>query len=150
MTPATTTSSVPTLPPEETTSAAIVETTTVELTTSTPDGGGHIVSRPSTVPYCPIHFVDCGLCRCVPPTSCGYCPGAWSPSPLPEPVDGESPRPSVVPGCPLFHVDCGTCLLLSCPIEAFCGQIKALYVSLRGTAPVTFHGAIVIVNQQRS
>ena len=93
-----TTSLVPTLAPGE--------TTTTALTTSAPGSGGQIISRPSSVPYCPLHFVDCGTCRCVPLTSCGFCPGAWSPSPHPAPGNG---RPSVVPGCPASHVDCGTC-----------------------------------------
>ena len=94
-----------TLAPGDTTTVALASTTSLE-------SGSHIISRPSSIPYCPVHFVDCGTCLCVPPTTCGFCPGAWSPSPPPAPVVGGSERPSVVPGCPASYVDCGTCLCL--------------------------------------
>lgn len=37
-------------------------------------------ARPSTVPYCPDNYVDCGTCLCVPKSTCEWCPGAKSSS----------------------------------------------------------------------
>ncbi|CAE8582664.1 unnamed protein product, partial [Polarella glacialis] len=43
--------------------------------------GGHLpppvipTMPPSTVPYCPKSYVDCGKCLCVPATTCRWCTG---------------------------------------------------------------------------
>lgn len=94
---------------------------------STPRPTPEIVARPSTVPYCPASYVDCGTCLCVPYATCQWCPGAYSSTPVhpgpalpapPRPSLGHiNSRPSVVIGCPASYVDCGTCLcvpLTSC------------------------------------
>ena len=90
----------PTLPPPE------LENETENDTNETGSNGTepHIVWTPSTVPYCPSGFVDCGSCFCVSMETCPYCPGAWSPAPPPA-----VPSPSRVPGCPANYYDCGTC-----------------------------------------
>ena len=86
-------------------------------------------------------YKDCGTCRCVPESTCQWCPGAYTPA-LPSATPNNSViRPSSVFGCPasfkemdacgepgvLSHVrtlpfvgtaeDCGTCL---CVPEGSC------------------------------
>ncbi|CAE8657487.1 unnamed protein product [Polarella glacialis] len=71
-------------------------------------------SRPSTLPYCPSNYVECGTCRCVPESTCQWCPAAPNTSDPYQPPPNEThpipSRPSTVPYCPGGYVDCGTCL----------------------------------------
>ncbi|CAJ1426293.1 unnamed protein product [Effrenium voratum] len=113
--------------------------TNVTDTTETTTMGWHIVSRPSEVPLCPRGYVDCGTCRCVPESSCQWCPGAWVPgvpsptpetptpvprpvpTPTPTPVPSPAPRPSEVPFCPRNYKDCGWCLCVPESTCQWCG-----------------------------
>ena len=70
--------------------------------------------RPSTVPYCPVGYKDCGTCRCVPESTCQWCPGGLH-QPVPEPIE------STVPGCPPNYVDCGDCLCVPRSTCEWCG-----------------------------
>jgi len=96
-----------------------------------------IVARPSTVPYCPASYVDCGTCLCVPHATCQWCPGAYSSSPVhptrpslprPRPPMGDiQSRPSRVVGCPRSYVDCGSCLCVPVTSCQWCpGALRPL------------------------
>ncbi|CAE8609675.1 unnamed protein product [Polarella glacialis] len=81
-------------------------------------------SRPSTLPYCPSNYVDCGTCRCVPESTYQWCPAAPNTSDPYQPPPNEThpipSRPSTVPYCPGGYVDCGTCLCVPSSICQWC------------------------------
>ncbi|CAE7509810.1 GekBS024P [Symbiodinium pilosum] len=71
--------------------------------------------RPSTVPYCPDGYKDCGSCRCVPEATCSWCPGGLHQA-IPEPIE------STVPGCHPDYVDCGDCMCVPRSTCEWCGS----------------------------
>ena len=124
-----------------------------------------VPGRPSRIPFCPASHVDCGVClqlgsasfharmsgsldaffpvgfivesRCVPPTSCRWCPAAsfLSLQAQRSSLNGDSRlknavvqrleanldvRPSSVAGCLADYVDCGTCLCVPRATCRFC------------------------------
>ncbi|CAE8657484.1 unnamed protein product [Polarella glacialis] len=89
--------------------------------TTTTTSSGAPPSRPSTLPYCPSNYVECGMCRCVPESICQWCPAAPNISDPYQPPPNETypipSRPSTVPYCPGGYVDCGYC---SCVPEPTC------------------------------
>jgi len=92
---------------------------------------------------CPLSFVDCGTCRCVPASTCQWCPGGSlvSLEVRPEEVDPslsnavvpagralsltetlEDVTPSTIVGCPALYVDCGTCRCVPRATCRWCGS----------------------------
>ena len=81
---------------------------------------------PSVVFGCPLGFVDCGYCLCVPVDTCIYCSGglpppAPLPAPPPPPTHPAVPTPSTIIGCPYGEVDCGYCLCVPVSTCLYCG-----------------------------
>mmetsp|Transcript_3185 Transcript_3185/g.10624 ORF Transcript_3185/g.10624 Transcript_3185/m.10624 type:complete len:163 (-) Transcript_3185:46-534(-) len=73
--------------------------------------GGRKAAKPSTIPGCPPTYVDCGVCRCVPPASCVHCSAPAGAGAGPEEAGtlGSAPIEPAPGYCAPGTVKCGLC-----------------------------------------